>query len=1085
MQESASAGFQLSPQQKFAWRWQNKGPKAAAHLILLLEGRVDTERLKRALHQLINRNEILRTTFQRSSGLKFPFQVVQPDADFGWQQLSWNQISPLFPDIAINDAAKEDIIRALLLQQSTFSLELTPVIHACLITLPKPDQHMLVVSLPAISTDRATLNNLATELMDFYSDSKTMEADPLQYADFAEWQNDLLLENDEEAQQAKNFWAQHDVATTPKLVLPFEKKPQDSPAFQPKSVPVPVSKELFDRPSYDPEDFFLACWQVLLSRLTGLTAPVIAYVSDGRNHEELKLAVGLFAKVVPFQIEIEQDSSFRDLLAGVREERSRVIELQDYFSPESIGENLTVGFRVEEELVKQNTAELSWSVLDRQCFTHPFHVQLRCSVEQGSWKLGLDYDSGYFEAEKIERMATQLAMICAAAAADQTMLITTLPILDKDERQRVLGTFNRTSADYPRDKCIHQLFEEQAALTPERPALRFENQRFSYGELNACANQLAHYLRRRGVAANIPAGLYVERSAEMIIGLLAIIKAGGCYVPLAPDSPKTRLAHQLKETSAPVILTQSKLLQQLPEFGGEFVCFDRDRLRIGEEPTTNPERRALPEDTVYVIYTSGSTGIPKGVDVRHSSLVNYSHFITRLLKREEHQEGLHFATVSALSADLGNTCIFPSLISGGCLHVISYETAMAPDRFASYVSEHPIDVLKITPSHVGTLLNSTEGHRILPRKYLILGGESLGWHLVNQIQRSGKCALINHYGPTEATVGCCTYILAENDVSAWTPATIPIGRPIANDEIYIVDSHLQPVPIGVPGELCIGGVGLAKGYLNQPIQTAERFVKHPFSSDASARIYRTGDLARFLPDGNIEFLGRIDQQVKIRGFRVEPAEIENVLKQHPAVQRSAIIPYDDEAGEKRLAAYVVATGNPKVEQLREFLLQQLPQYMMPSAFVLLDALPITANGKIDVRALPSPEEQQGKQKRDYIAPRNPEEEKLVAIWSEVLKIEQISVHDNFFELGGHSLLATQIISRIRNQFRVQLPLHSFLETPTISNLAEKVSQCPAAESEEEEMARLLQELEGISDEEAERILAAEYQKGEDGTKRPS
>jgi acyl carrier protein len=365
----------------------------------------------------------------------------------------------------------------------------------------------------------------------------------------------------------------------------------------------------------------------------------------------------------------------------------------------------------------------------------------------------------------------------------------------------------------------------------------------------------------------------------------------------------------------------------------------------------------------------------------------------------------------------------------------------------------------------------------------VLGGEASSWDLVSRVFQLGQCTVLNHYGPTEATVGCCTFAVRDNDVSAWAPATVPIGRPISNDEVYILDQRLQPVPIGVAGELCIGGTGLAQGYLNQPQQTAERFVPHPFSKDSSARIYRTGDLARFLPDGNVEFLGRIDHQVKIRGFRVEPAEVEALLRQHPSVKQSVIVPYADQSGEKRLAAYVVlANKQTKVEEFRAFLMEKLPEYMIPSAFVGLDSLPLTPNGKIDLRALPSPEEAQSKAGREFVTARNPAEEKLVAIWVEVLKLPQVGVNDNFFELGGHSLLATQIISRIRNNFRVQLPLHSFLETPTIAGLAEKISQCPASETEEEEMARLLQELEGVSEEEAERLLATEPEKsGPSGT----
>jgi acyl carrier protein len=383
--------------------------------------------------------------------------------------------------------------------------------------------------------------------------------------------------------------------------------------------------------------------------------------------------------------------------------------------------------------------------------------------------------------------------------------------------------------------------------------------------------------------------------------------------------------------------------------------------------------------------------------------------------------------------------------------------------------------LKITPSHLGSLLASPDGTSMLPRKYLVLGGDAAGWDLVKGVQTAAKCAVINHYGPTEATVGCCTFSVNENNVSDWEPKTVPVGKPIANDTVYILDSLMRPVPAGVPGELCVGGAGIAKGYLNQPQQTAERFVNDPFSKNANARLYRTGDLARFLPDGNIEFLGRIDQQVKIRGFRVEPAEIENVLKQHPSVQQTVVVPVADKSGDKRLVAYVVAKKPaPSADDLRTFLGAKLPDYMVPTALVHLDALPLTKNGKVDFAALPSPEAVSTE--KTIVAPRNPVEQQLVEIWREVLHIDNFGVLDNFFELGGHSLLATQVISRVRSAFHVQLPLRSLFDSPTVAGLADEIARAPQS-AEDEELAKLLSELEGLSDEEAERLLASEVEGG--------
>ena len=1064
MSEPVTAGFQLSPQQKHLWS-VSAGQPGAAQVGVLLEGRLDLERLKASLLSIVDRHEILRTVFPRNAGMKFPFQAVSDRHAPPWSEIDLR---------GLEQAELNQRLEQLWALGTDLDRDQTAALRASLVRLAD-ERCLLMLSLPGLCADQVTLKNLVEELSGGYGASPRNEAEALQYADYSEWQNELAQKNDEEAVKAKQYWKRHDAAAIPPLVLPFEIRPNGPANFQPDRVAVPLGGEFFQRlekvSEGDPASFLLAGWQVLLWRLTGQAEVNVGVVSDGRSHEELGTALGLFAKALPLYANFEGPRSFAEVAGQARQAWSEAVEFQDYV--ELTGQDLANGFSVEETLSTRQAGGVAFSVWRQRWFDNRFHIRLACTVENGEWSAELFYDRASFLRDVAERVAQRLAIVLTAAVGDPSALVSTLPVMDASEREKILVNFNQTAAEFPRERCIHHLFEEQAARHPNRAALRCGETQFTYAELNTAANRIAHWLRQRGVKANVPVGLCMERSAEMIVGLLGILKAGGCYVPLVPDNPKARLAHQLAETAAPVVITQQALLNRLPEFGGEIVCLDRDRGLLEKQPGDNPQHNNSPEDLVYVIYTSGSTGIPKGVAIRHFNLVNYSHFLCRRLQVDEHPQGLHFATVSTISADLGNTCVFPALISGGCLHVIGFEMAMAANLFAGYAAEHPIDVLKITPSHLTTLLNAAEGKAVLPRQYLVLGGEASSWHLVERIQRLGSCAVINHYGPTEATVGCCTFAVRENDVAKWAPATMPIGRPIANDEIYILDQHLQPTPIGVPGELCIGGTGLAKGYLNQPQQTAERFVPHPFSKLTSARLYRTGDLARFLPDGNVEFLGRIDHQVKIRGFRVEPAEIEAMLKQHPAVKQSVIVPYDDKAGEKRLAAYIVAAKAPTSEELRSFLLQQLPEYMVPSAFVTIDSLPLTSNGKVDLRALPSPEKGQVRVEREFMAPRNPAEEKLVGIWTEVLKLPQVSVNDNFFELGGHSLLATQIISRIRNSFRVQLPLHSFLETPTVSDLAEKISHCPAAETEEEEMARLLGELDGLSDEEAERLLAAE------------
>jgi amino acid adenylation domain-containing protein len=713
--------------------------------------------------------------------------------------------------------------------------------------------------------------------------------------------------------------------------------------------------------------------------------------------------------------------------------------------------------------------ELSTNAALRSSYSNRFQLSLCVQTNLKTWTVELLYDKACFMRDAAERIARSYATMLSGVAANPNCCADALPMLSQEDYEQVVIQFNQSAVPYPKHLCIHELFEEQVRRTPQRIALRFKDQTFTYYEINARANQIAHFLRKRGVGPNVPVPLFVERSAEMIIGMLAILKAGGCYVPLVHDDPQARVAHLLAELQPPALLTAHMLRSRLPEYSGEIVLFDD---LFDNEPSSDPDNKTKSSDLVCVIYTSGSTGVPKGVAARHCNLANYAHFICRRLELSRYPEGWHFATVSIIGAILGNTSVFGSLMSGGCLHVIDYETGMTPKLFADYVAKYPIDVIKITPSQLSSLLSGAEGRPILPRKYVVVGGEKFTWELVQQIRDNGNCKIMNHFGPTE-TMGCCTFVLDGHDFCGCIPATVPLGRPMSNQQLYIVDRYLRPVPIGVPGELCMSGAGLTDGYFNQPQQTSEKFVANPFSAEPGTRLYRTGDLARFLPDGNIEFLGRIDHQVKIRGFRVEPAEVEAAVKRLSKVKEVVVVPEGNQSGEKVLAAYVVPASMLAVSELRSFLREQLPDYMVPSRVVMLEALPLNRNGKVDLPALAALQEGSNCAESDFVGPRTPVEELLAQIWCEVLQRDRVGVHDNFFDLGGHSLLAMQIISHIRNEFRVQFPLFGFLEAPTIVDMAARISECPPVETEQEELQKLLHELERMTDEEAKRLAADE------------
>src|SRR5215467_3577930 len=561
--------------------------------------------------------------------------------------------------------------------------------------------------------------------------------------------------------------------------------------------------------------------------------------------------------------------------------------------------------------------------------------------------------------------------------------------LTENERRQLLEEWNETTFAFPRSACVHELFEAQAARTPDRVAVRFGEETLSYRELNEQANQLARHLRSLGVAGGSLVGLCVNRSVQMPVALMAILKAGGAYMPLDADNPKSRLAYQLM--GAVALVTEADLVERFTEFSRPVICMDTEDFPWRANPGSNLEPSANSENLAYVIFTSGSTGVPKGVAVRHRNLVNYINFIQRWLELDKHPEGWHFATVSTLSADLGNTSIFPALASGGSVGVISKEIAVESAWLARYCREHPVDVLKIVPSHLEALLAGSEGAGVLPRKYLILGGEPLPKRLVQWVRDLGaNCEICNHYGPTETTVGSVVLRLTDDLEHEDQRPTVPIGRPIDNTQIYILDSHLQPVPVGVAGELYISGEGVAAGYLNQPELTKERFIDNPFVSNS--KMYRTGDLCRYLADGNVEFLGRADHQIKVRGFRVELGEIEATLARHASVRQAVVVAKTDAQGEKRLIAYVVGPS-PK-EDLRAYLKEQLPDYMVPTAIVPLQRLPLNANGKVDRQSLLEPEKFQT-QANGYVAPRTAVETKISEIWGEVLGNERIGMGEDF------------------------------------------------------------------------------------------
>jgi amino acid adenylation domain-containing protein len=633
---------------------------------------------------------------------------------------------------------------------------------------------------------------------------------------------------------------------------------------------------------------------------------------------------------------------------------------------------------------------------------------------------------------------------------------TALPLLPEAERNQVLVEWNDTAADYPHDMCLHQLFEEQVERTPDAVAAIFEDQYLTYRELNRRANQLAHYLRTLGVGPETLVGLCVERSLEMMIGLLGVLKAGGGYVPLDPSYPADRLAFMLADSQVSILLAMQATIAGLPAWTGTLISLDTGFCAIAEEPDENPCNLTTPDNLAYVIYTSGSTGTPKGVAIEHRGLVNYLHWCTQAYEVEAGQGApVH----SSIAFDLTITGLFAPLLIGRATRLLPEDASI--EALSTLLREESnFSLVKITPSHLQLLSQQLSPQDVTGRtRMFIIGGENLTAATIAFWEEfAPDTVLINEYGPTETVVGCCVY---RTPHKAHTSGSIPIGRPIANTRLYILDEQMDPVAVGVAGELYIGGVGVARGYLNRPDLTAERFLPDPFSGTPGARLYRTGDLTRYLPDGTIEYLGRLDQQVKIRGFRIEPGEIITLLDRHPSVLASHVAAREFGPGDVRLVVYVVpaAGQEPTASALQSFLATSLPDYMVPSVFVRTGALPLTPNGKIDSAALPEPDATNSMRGEATAEPLTPIQVRLAGIVATVLGVPAVGIHDDFFLIGGHSLLGVQLISRIRDRFGVALPLLSLFEAPTVAELSVEIEQL------------IIANLEAMSEEEALRHLA--------------
>ena len=1044
MQMDVIEGFRLSPQQRHLWSLEQAGDERQyrAQCTVLIEGSLNLQVLKAVLRDVSDRYEILRTTFRCPRGTSIPLQGVNEQSAPWIEEYNLSTCDPSRQEAEIESLFQE-------VGRIPFDLANGPVLRISLLTLAA-DRHMLLVNVPSLCADAASLRILVREISRRYSAfvrCQEPSGEPSQYADLAEWENNLL--ESEEANEGKKHWREAEAPALRVPKLSFEKRPSARAAFEPRLLASPVNPELTPKirkllAKYDASAsaFFLACWQILLWRLTGESDFVVGLACDGRTYEGLQEALGLFAKTLPVQFRFEEQLRFSEVLERTNGSAREAVEWQEYFDFEQLPRLdaeiepcrfFPVAFEFQDAEAKHTEGDTIFSIQKQYSCFDRFKLKLSCVQRGGLLVAELNYDSSFFCAEDVDRLAQEFRTLLESVCANPESPIADLDIVSPNEQRRLLVEFNDRQTDYPESKCIHQLFAERARQQPENVAVVFQNHRLTYAQLEARANQLAYHLQGLGVGPEVPVAICMDRSLEMVVGILAILKAGGAYVPLDPEYPKERLAYMMEDARTQVLLTQNTLRESMPELGIAVVCVDSDWETIARHGKSTPQANATAANLAYVIYTSGSTGQPKGVMVEHGGLTNTINWTMETLELSSSDRCI---LKTPITFDASGRELFATLLAGGTLIVAEPGGHRDSRYLADTIRGERISILHCVPSLLRLLVEEPAFDESLAVRAVMCGGEALPPQLVTRFQSRIGAKLYNVYGPTETIIDSTFWSCEECNPHC----AVPIGRPIPNAQVYILDDLLRLLPIGVAGDLYIGGVGMARGYVRRPDLTAEKFIPDPFSGEPGARLYKTGDIARYRPDGNIEFLGRTDHQVKIRGFRIELGEIEGTLEQHPAVLQAIVQPQEVAPGEKRLVAYVVAEreSRPTAGELRGFLKDKLPEHMVPAVFVLLDAFPLTTNGKVNRRALPTPDDRRPELDQVFVACRTPTEELLAAIWSQVLGIERVGIYDNFFQLGGHSLLATQVVSRIREAFQVEMPLRRLFEAPTVAGLAESV-----------------------------------------------